>query len=231
MKEKREYQVYIVGTPIGNIEDISIRAVNILKNVDEIYCEDTRVSKKLLSYYGINKKLFSYNDFNEDKKSEEIIKKVKLGKKIALISDAGMPVISDPGYKLVKKMIKENIEYTVVGSTSALINALILSGLPPNNFMFVGFLPKKKGKRFEKLSYLLSLNTTIIIYESPYRLDLLIKELYNLNKNIILVVVKETTKLFEKVYRGKVVDFFEGNIKIKKKGEFVVLFNPEIDEI
>ncbi len=145
--------IYLICTPIGNLNDISLRSIEILNSSDLIYAEDTRKAQKIFNKYQINKKSFSYNDHNERSKTKKIIEEAKAGKQISLISDAGAPLISDPGYILVNECIRENIEYSVIPGPSAVINSMLLSGLPTNKFMFLGFLPKKilKGKKSLKI--------------------------------------------------------------------------------
>jgi len=222
--------LYIVATPIGNLKDISYRAVEVLNSVNYIACEDTRVAKKLLSAYGItNKKLISYYDVVEEEKAEKIIK-ILQNEDVALISDAGTPCISDPGYKVVKKARENNIKVVAIPGAFAGAVALSASGLPSDKFLFVGFLNQKKIK--EELKKYKEIGYTFIVYESPKRI---MKTLYIYNQimpNSDIVVAKELTKIHEEYIYGKpkdIIDFFEKN-KEKLKGEFVILAYPEKEE-
>ena len=195
-------KLYIVATPIGNLKDITLRAIEILKEVDIIACEDTRVAKKLLNHLGIkNKNLISYYEQVEDKVSEKLIKKLKEGKNIALISDAGTPTISDPGYRLIKKAIDLGIEIISIPGAFAGIVALTVSGLPTDKFIFLGFLPQKDKQKIEILKKYGILNTTLIIYESPHRLIKTLKVLKNIFGNCEIVLAKELTKIHETILR------------------------------
>lgn len=218
--------LYIVATPIGNMEEITLRALETLKSCDEIYCEDTRVTVNLLNRYSINKPLNSYHEHNEKRKTDEIIDKLLKGFNIAVVSDAGTPCISDPGFKIVTECIDKGINYTLISGPCAAVSALVLSGMPVHSFFFAGFLPNKGTKRTTLLKQYLSIETTTILYESTYRIEKLINELYNIDKNIILVIVKEISKLNETVYSGSAEEFFTKKVEYNKKGEFVVLFNP-----
>ena len=227
--KKQMGTIFIVSTPIGNLEDITIRALNTLKSVNIIACEDTRQTKKLLKHYGIEgKKLIPYYDFKEEILSEKLIDMLKEND-IALVSDAGTPTISDPGYKIVKKAIEKGIKVVPIPGVSAVITALSASGLPTDRFIFYGFLPKSEKQKEDILNQLKNLEITGIFYESPKRL---IKTLQIINRVIPqskLVVAKELTKIHEEFIRGspqEVLKFFEENIE-KQKGEFVILVFPE----
>lgn len=213
--------LYLIGTPIGNLKELTYRAEEILNSVSYIACEDTRTSKVLLDAYNIKKPLKSYHKFNESKASLDIIKDLKDGKDIALISDAGMPGISDPGNILVNKLKEENLEYTVVSGACAGINAFILSGYD-TPFTFVGFIPEKKRKEF--LEELSSYNSTLIFYCSPHSLLDDLKNLFECLGNREITVIRELTKKFEEVSFTTLEKGYEGTIK----GEFVVVVNkPE----
>jgi 16S rRNA (cytidine1402-2'-O)-methyltransferase len=220
--------LYIVPTPIGNLEDITLRALRILKECDIIACEDTRQSLKLLSHFEISKPLISFYSYNERHRLENILHKLLNGKKVALISDAGIPCISDPGYILVKEAIEKNIKIEVLPGASALITALVGSGLPIDSFIFCGFLKRKPGKIKKQLFKLVNFKKTIIFYESPYRILKTIEicaEIFGENAKICLA--REITKKFEEFIRGTVKEVLE-NIKNKNNlfGEFVVLVYP-----
>lgn len=213
--------LYLVGTPIGNLKEMSNRAVEVLNSVSYIACEDTRTSKVLLDAYNIKKPLKSYHKFNESKASLEIIKDLKDGKDIALISDAGMPGISDPGNILVNKLKEEDLEYTVVSGPCAGINAYILSGYE-TPFTVVGFIPEKKRKDF--LDDLSSYNSTLVFYCSPHSLLDDLKDMYMSFGDREICVVRELTKKFEEVTFTTLEKGYIGTIK----GEFVVIVNkPE----
>ncbi len=213
--------LYIVATPIGNLKEITYRAIEILNSVDYIACEDTRTSKVLLDHYDIKKKLVAYHKFNEQKESKTIIDDLKAGKDIALISDAGMPGISDPGAILVSQLIVEGLEYTVISGPSAFTNAFVLSGFP-TPFTFVGFLPDSAVDRESLLSRLNKSNTTLIFYCSPYAIEKDLKTMYNSIGDREIAVVREISKKFEEVTFSTLKDGYTGVVK----GEFVVLVKP-----
>lgn len=215
--------LYIVATPIGNLKEITFRAIEVLKDVKYILCEDTRTSKVLLDAYDIHKPLKSYHKFNEVKVSSDIIEDLKSGVDIALISDAGMPGISDPGNILINEAIKNNIEYTVVSGASALINAYVMSGFEPP-FTFVGFLPENNVKREKLLENLCNAQSVLIFYMSSHSIEDDLKKLYlSLGKRRICVV-REISKKFEE----KTFGYLGEDIDLTIKGEFVVLVNkPE----
>lgn len=218
-------KLYLIATPIGNLEDITLRALNILKMVDVIAAEDTRQSLKLLNHFEISKKLISYHRHNEDVKTEELIKLLKDGKNIGLISDAGTPGISDPGEIITKEAIKEGIEIIPIPGACAAINAIIASGLSTKEFSFYGFLPQNKKLRTEKFNDILNQNKTIIIYEAPHRLLETLEEIQEKCGNVSAVVAKEISKIHEKFYRGKIEEII---LELKKetiiKGEYIILF-------
>lgn len=211
--------LYFVGTPIGNLKDFSFRAVETLKNVDEIGCEDTRHSINLLNAYEIKKPLFSYHKFNERECGEKIIEKLKQGKNIAIITDAGMPVISDPGNILAKMLIESGLEFTTIPSGSAFTMALVMSGLPSDKFCFLGFLPEKQGERKEFLSEYKDFSGTLIFYSAPHDV---VKDVNTLFENLgarKVALVREITKLHEEVIRFTLGE----KVEIKELGEFVIV--------
>ena len=211
--------LYLVATPIGNLKDISLRALEVLKSVDEIACEDTRHSLTLLRAYEINKPLFSYHKFNERESGEKLIEKLKQGKNIALITDAGMPVVSDPGNILVKMLIENDLEYTIVPGACAFISALALSGLDASRFCFLGFLPQKTGERKEFLEKYKNLEATLIFYSAPHDVVKDVETLYSVFGDRNAVAVKEITKLHEKVERFNLKEGYPN----QPKGEYVLL--------
>ncbi len=217
-------KLYIVSTPIGNLEDISSRAIETLKNSDIIYCEDTRTSNILLSHYHIKKPLSSYHSHNEDEKISSIIQRLKEGKNISLISDSGTPGLSDPGLKLIRKCIDEAIEITPIPGPNALMTALVISGFEINKFYFEGFIPQKKGRQ-TKLKEIASRSEMTVFYESPHRIKKLITELEKFCPYREIALCRELTKKFEEAIRGRVIDIKKKIDSIKLKGEFTVVIN------
>lgn len=215
--------LFIVATPIGNLEDITFRAVRILSEVDLIAAEDTRKSKVLLTRYNINTPMTSYHKFNIRSKTPHLIGLMKEGKNIALVSDAGMPGVSDPGHEIIRESVDQNIRIEVVPGPSAAISALVASGLPTDRFTFVGFLPKKPGRKKKTLEGLKSEGGTIIIYESPYRLVRTLEDIQKIMGDRHVAVCRELTKKFEEIIRGKAGDVREKIKERKLKGEMVVV--------
>lgn len=215
--------LYLVATPIGNLEDFTFRAVNILKSVDKIYAEDTRNSIVLLNHYDIKTKLESYHEFNQDVKTDDIVNELKSGMKIAIISDAGLPVISDPGYKIVHEAVKENIAVSTIPGASAGISALISSGLAPLPYTFYGFLDSKKTKRVQELNDLKYVSHTIIFYEAPHRIMETLNDMLEVLGDRYCVIARELTKTFEEYTRGRISelikeDGFKGEIVLMIEG-------------
>lgn len=218
-------RLFLVATPIGNLGDITFRAVEILKQVDLIACEDTRHSRVLLDRYAVNKPLTSYFDFSEKQKTPALIEKLKSGASIALISDAGTPGIADPGFRLISAAIREGIAVESVPGPSALVSALVASGLPADRFIFEGFFPVKEGQKRTRLLALKDESRTVIFYESPHRLLKTLKLMAEVLDDAPVVVARELTKKFEEIFRGtagEALAHFEGK---KVLGEFVILFN------
>jgi 16S rRNA (cytidine1402-2'-O)-methyltransferase len=219
-------KLYIVSTPIGNLKDITLRAIEILKEVDFILCEDTRTSGNLLNHFEIKKELISLNAFNEKSKIGQIVNRILSNQTAALISDAGTPLISDPGVRLVSACIDKEIEIIPVPGPVALVAALSMSGLPTDAFVFEGFLPQKKGRQ-SKLKELAEENRTIVLYESMYRIEKLLKELKEFLPERFIVVCREITKKFEETWRGFPKDLVELFPEKISKGEFVVVIAPK----
>jgi len=217
--------LYIVSTPIGNLADITFRAIDILKSVNLIACEDTRHTKILLNHYNIKKPLISYFEYNKIKRSEQIIKLLKEGKDVALVSDAGTPGISDPGYRIIRDAIDNGIKVVAIPGANAAISALSASGAPTDRFVFEGFLPNKTTARKKKLLSLKGEDRTVIIYESPHRLLASLEDIKEILGDIELVIAREITKKFEEIRRGKTVDLIEYFTTNKPRGEFVLVFN------
>ena len=216
----------IVATPIGNLSDITFRSIEVLKSVDIILAEDTRTSSKLLKHYKISAKVDSFHMYNEHKKLNSIIKKIKDGTSMALISDSGTPGISDPGFLLVRECIKNGINVECLPGPTALIPALILSGMPSEKFVFEGFLPVKKG-RTKRLNELSNEKRTLIFYESPHRIEKTLNDLsliFGDSKKIS--VSREISKKFENTFRGTILESIEFYNDNKPKGEFVIVLSP-----
>lgn len=215
-------KLYLIATPIGNLGDITYRAVEILNKVDIIAAEDTRHSLKLLNYLKISKPMISYHRHNEETKTEELIRILKQDKNIGLITDAGTPGISDPGEEVVKEAIKENLDVIPIPGACALINALIASGLGTKEFAFYGFLPLDKKLRNDKLEDISNQNKTIIFYEAPHRLEKTLKEMMERFGDIEIVIAKELTKIHETFIRGKISEILTNIGDVK--GEYIILF-------
>ena len=215
-------KLYIVSTPIGNLKDITLRAIEILNEVDFILCEDTRVTSILLKHYNIIKKLISFNAVSEIKKIPSILERMHKGQRYALVSDSGTPAISDPGVRLVSEAIKEGIQVITIPGATALIAALTISGLPTDSFVFEGFLPQKKGRQ-KKLKELNEEKRTIVLYESSHRILKLIDELVENLPDRYVVICRELTKKFEETWRGYPSQIKEKINEKILKGEFVVV--------
>tara|TARA_E500000178_G_C17028019_1_gene759047 strand:- start:1477 stop:2157 length:681 start_codon:yes stop_codon:yes gene_type:complete len=215
-------KLFVVPTPIGNLDDITIRAIETLKRSNLILSEDTRHAKKLLTHYKINTKINSYHLNNEHKKVDQYIDLMAAGKTISLITDAGTPCISDPGFLLVREAIKRNIGITCLPGPTALIPALVLSGLPSEGFIFEGFLPRKKGRK-AKLIEISQNKSTTIIYESPFRIIKTLSDLQEyLGQDRQISLSREISKIYEETFRGKILEAIDHFIGNKIKGEFVI---------
>lgn len=223
-------KLYIVPTPIGNIKDITLRALDILNEVDLVYAEDTRVTKILFSHYNIKTQLYSYHMFNEADVSEQIITKLNQGLNIAMVSDAGMPGISDPGYLIISKAIKEDIEVTVLPGPTAYITAVVGSGMPINRTLFYGFLEHKKSAKLKELEALVDNKETLIFYESPKRLDETIKLMAEVFGNRKVVIARELTKKYEEYIRSTLDELSKQDLNLK--GEItIILEGAKIDSL
>ena len=220
-----ESGLYLISLPIGNSKDITLRALDYLSNVDEIYCEDTRVTNKILSIYKMKKKLKTYHDHNGNKVRPILLEKIKNGKSIGLVSDAGTPLISDPGYKLVSDAIASNLYVTAAPGVSSPIAALTISGLPTNNFLFLGFLPIKTQQRKNILKNIQNLKSTIIIFESVKRINKTLVDLKNILGNRRIALCREMTKKFEEVITGSLDEVINIMSQKKIKGEIVLVLD------
>ncbi len=227
--------LYIVATPIGNLEDITYRAVRILAEVDLIAAEDTRHTLNLLRHYGISKPLTSYFDHNQQFKGERILTSLRAGKSVALVSDAGTPSISDPGYNLVRDAVAEGISVVPLPGACAAVTALSVSGLPSDHFSFAGFPPSRHGKRVTFLSSLTCCPGTLVIYEAPHRLLDTLRDIGDVMGNRQVVVARELTKMFEELIRGNLEDVIVRLANHKVRGEIVILIAPstqkEVEQI
>lgn len=222
--------LYVVPTPIGNLKDITLRALEILEAADIIAAEDTRQSLKLLNHFNIKKPLISYHKFNEQSKSEDLIKLIKEGKNIALVSDAGMPGISDPGSIIIKKCIEEDINFVVLPGASAVVTALVLSGLDTTRFVFMGFFPRETKDRKKITSEISDRQETLIFYEAPHRL---LSALSFIEKNLgnrHIAVCREITKIHEEIFRGKVHEAIAHFSEKQVKGEMVLVVEGKSQE-
>lgn len=219
--------LFVIATPIGNLKDITLRAIDTLRNVDYILCEDTRITGKLLAAYEIQKKMVVFNDFNEERILSSVVGDLEKGMNIALVSDAGTPLVSDPGFKLVREVASKNMKIEVIPGATAAIAALSVSGLPTDKFLFLGFLPKKDGKRKKLLrdtkEAVSRVKATIIIYESPFRVLKTLGQIKEVFGDIDVVVCREMTKLHEEVLREKVTDAIKHFSDRSPKGEFVIV--------
>ena len=221
--------LYVVATPIGNLADITHRAIQILKDVDLIACEDTRHTKKLLQHFGINAKTVSYHEHNEESRSQELIAQLTDGRNVAVVSDAGTPTISDPGFRLVNAALDHEIQVVPIPGPSALITALTVSGLPTDEFFFAGFLPSRPSARQTRLRELSHIPGTLIFYESPHRLAASLKDAREVLGERHAVVARELTKLHEEIRRGSLSELATHYAKNENpRGEFVVLIDRTV---
>ena len=218
--------LYVVGTPIGNLEDITLRALRILKEVDLIACEDTRHTQKLLQHYEIQKHLVSYHEHNELTRSSELLIKLEQGAKIALVSDAGMPLVSDPGYRLVTLCLRHKIPVIPIPGPSALLAALAACGLPNEEFLFVGFLPARTGERHRALERLRLEDRTVIVYEAPHRVQESVADALEILGDRPACLAREVTKMHEEFRRAKLSELLQSLKEKPVKGEITLLIGP-----
>lgn len=220
-------KLVLVPTPVGNLQDITLRAISVLKEADIILAEDTRVSSKLLNHLHIDKKMISYHKFNEHKITQMILDKIASGNYVAVISDAGTPGISDPGFLLVRSCIEKNIEIECLPGPTALIPALVVSGLPTDRFVFEGFLPQKKG-RTKRLKELVAETRTMVFYESPYRLAKALTQMSEYFGNERRACVcRELSKMYEEIKRGTLIELLQYYAENQPKGEIVIVVEGE----
>ena len=223
LPQLRPGTLYLVATPIGNLEDITLRALRTLRECDLIAAEDTRHTSHLLHHYGITKPMLSYFRFNETKRSEEILARLKRGEKVALVTDAGSPGISDPGERVVRAALAVGLRVEAVPGPCALVAGLTASGLRTGEFHFIGFLPHKSGQRRSILERLKGIHGTLVLYESPYRVEKLLGELNEVLPDRVVVLARELTKRFEEYMRGLPSELLEQTKGRVLKGEFVVM--------
>ncbi len=224
MKKKsytQEENLYLIPTPIGNLDDITIRSLNLLKEVDILLCEDTRVTGSLLKKYNIKTKLISCHEYNEDEVKGKVVKYLEDGKKVGLVTDQGSPIISDPGFKVVEEVIKNNFAVVALPGATAFVPALIASGISPSKFLFYGFLNAKSNKQCQELTSLKYFPYTLIFYESPHRIKITLQNIYKILGNREIALVRELSKIHEEFYRGPIKDIIEEITEIK--GEIVLI--------
>lgn len=225
--ENTQPTFYIIPTPIGNLDDITFRTIKILKELDILYCEDTRITKKLLNHLEISLSLETYNDQQDNaNKIENIIQKLKIGQKIGLVSDAGMPVISDPGFKLIKNLKRSNINIVILPGASAFLLPQVFSTKGEKEFLFYGFLSKKKLKLKEEIITITNEKYPTILYETPHSLLKTLKEFYNINSKLELLVARELTKIHEEYIEGTISELIDHFESIKIRGEFILIVYP-----
>ena len=220
----------IVGTPIGNLEDITARALRTLAEADTVAAEDTRHTGRLLSHFSIRKPLLSYHEFNEAKRTPELLDQLRQGKRVALVSDAGMPTVSDPGYRLIRAATEAGIAVEVVPGPSAVTAALAISGLPTNQFLFLGFLPHKSTQRRRLLSSFVLSPYSLAAFESPYRLLKSLTDIHEILGNRRVVVARELTKKFEEILRGDVATLLKNLENRSVKGEITLIIEGKTHE-
>lgn len=225
--EPVEPAITFVPTPIGNLRDITLRAIDTLREADLIACEDTRHSRKLLNHLEIDKPLISLHDHNEDRRTPELISRAENGAKIAVISDAGTPCVSDPGHRFMRALVEKDLPYSVLPGPCAAVTALVASGFPPHPFTFGGFLPLRKGKRKRELEAALARGHTSVYYESPHRLVSTLEILRDLDSSVRLKVIKELTKKFENIYGKTILKLLQEFSDRPPRGEFTLVIDAK----
>jgi len=224
--EKKRGQLYLVSTPIGNLEDITLRAIRILKEVDGIACEDTRHTQKLLNHYGIQKRLVSYHEHNENTRARELVSEIEAGSNIALVTDAGTPIVSDPGHRLVALCAEKQIAVVPIPGASAALAALAGSGIPADRVLFVGFLPARQGERRRALTELASNSVTLVFFEAPHRIAKMLNDATEILGERPAVLARELTKLHEEFLRGSLNDLAKKVKDAPLKGEMTLVVGP-----
>ena len=222
--------LFIVATPIGNLEDITHRALRVLREVDLIACEDTRHTRKLLNHFGIATATISYHEHNEQERAAELCEVLESGKNIGLVSDAGTPLVSDPGFRIVNAAIDRGISVAPIPGAAAFVTALSASGLATDQFLFAGFIPSRSGARRAKLSELTSIPATLVFYEAPHRINTTLKDALEVFGNRQAVVARELTKLHEEFARGTLSELLELFSKVEARGELVLMISGQNDE-
>ncbi len=222
--------LYLVATPIGNLEDITLRALRVLREVDLIACEDTRRTKKLLTHFNISKPTVSYHEHNERARAVELAAKLEAGAQIALVTDAGTPLLSDPGHRIVEEAIKRGISVMPVPGPSAVVAALAASGLPTSEFLFAGFLPSKQTARRARLSEFASARSTLVFYEAPHRIEATLRDALDAMGDRQSVIARELTKIHEEFLRGSLSELIEEIARRVIRGEIVLLISPIGDD-
>lgn len=227
-RNKMKGTLYVVPTPIGNLEDITLRALRVLKEVDLIACEDTRRTRKLLTHYRISKPTVSYHQHNERERADELIRKLETGTNIALVSDAGTPLVSDPGYRVVTEAIARGVDVVPLPGPSAAVTALSASGLPAESFTFAGFLPSRKTARRARLSELAALDSTLIFYEAPHRIAATLDDMGEVLGDRPCVIARELTKIHESFVRRRLAEI--DVTQITGRGEIVLVVGPAVEQ-
>ena len=225
----KENNLYLIPTPIGNLDDITIRSLNLLKEVDIVLCEDTRVTGSLLKKYDIKKKLISCHEYNEDKIKYEVVDLLKSGNKIGLVTDQGSPIISDPGFKVVEEVIRNDLNVIGLPGATAFVPALISSGISPSKFLFYGFLNSKSNKQKQELNSLKYIPYTIIFYEAPHRIKETLENMLEVFGNRKVCLARELSKIYEEYYRGTITEILEDIDSIK--GEIVLVVDGNTEKI
>ena len=224
-------RLFVVATPIGNLGDATPRSIEVLRSVDAIAAEDTRRTRKLLAHFGITTRLLAYHDHNEERASRELLERIEGGEDIALVSDAGTPLVADPGYRLVSSCAERGMEVVAVPGPSAVVAALSIAGLPPQPFHFAGYLPRKSGQRRTRLASLAGLPCTVVYYESPHRITAALKDMHEVLGDRKAVVARELTKVHEEILRGTLGELSAVAERRNLKGEIVVVVGgPGKDE-
>ena len=221
--------LYLVATPIGNLSDISLRALAVLARADAVYCEDTRHSRTLMAHFGLGARLKPYHEHNAEEQRPRVLEELRVGRRVALISDAGTPLVSDPGYKLVREALEEGFSVIAIPGASAVLTAVTVSGLPTDRFLFAGFLPPKSGARRSRISELSAVPATLVFFEAPTRIAEMLADLRDVLGPRPAAVARELTKLHEEVRRGTLAELAAALADQPLKGEIAVLVGPPLE--